>query len=113
MKREKEARDYLIYVRKDLLEHLGLEQSQNILPVFNRINEGKESIFYNLLDNNGKLKLGNVASEYVVKASYTKKSEAQYAVNEIIFRVSKILANDFNFHISANNIAKIIKNDNI
>lgn len=111
MKKIADAKQYLVYVRKDLLEYLGLEKSQNILPVENRFNSVEESKFVNIKDNNGKLNFGTVVLDYIVKASYNKKSEAQYAINEIIYRTSKILANDFNFHISANNIAKVVKNE--
>lgn len=113
MKRISKAKKYLVFVRKDLLEYFGLEKSQNILPVENRFNEEVTSSFYGKVAFKGKVEISDNPSEYLLKCSYNKKEDALFAINEIIFRTSKLLANDISFHISANNIAKVVKNEDL
>jgi hypothetical protein len=100
---------YLVYVRKDLLEHLGLEKSQNILPIYNRVDNDSEVRKFANVKRYGKIFFTSEVNDYVLKASYNKKSEAQFAINEIIFRTAQILSGDVRYPISANNIAKVVK----
>lgn len=111
MKKVEKAKKFLVYIRKDLLEYFGIEKSQNILPVENRFNGEFESSFCHKSAFGGKIEFSNNSSEYLLKCSYDKKDEALFAINEIIFRTSKLLANDINFYISANNICRVVKNE--
>ena len=116
MKRLYGINNYLLYIRKDLLEYLGLEKSQNILPVFNRFNEVEESVFFDKNNSYGKKrknKYSTNSNKYLLKASFDTKEEALTASNEVIFRTAKLLANDITFHISADNITRIIKNEDL
>ena len=110
MKRVQEAKKYLVYVRKDLIDYIGLENLQNILPIENRFNGEVKSSFFGKISFKGKVEISNNSAEYLLKCSYNKKEDALFAINEIIFRVSKLLANDITYAISANNIAKVVIN---
>lgn len=98
MKTIEKRKKYLVYVNAGLLNFLGLEKSQDVLPISNRVNGGEEII----MDD----------TKFVLKCHFNNKQDALSEINNIIFRTGKILVDSSKFCISANKIAKVIKNEN-